>query len=96
MKMVEALIPPALLEATKAALADEEIYRMTVTDVQSLQPGGEVQRMVKVAIGVNEAFLDPTIRAIQQAAGDSPCSIIVLPLADVTRVRTGETGGDAI
>ena len=77
MKLVIAIIQPNRLEAVKAALADVEVFRLTVMDVQGfgrqrghseVYRGHEVSvnllRKVQLMIGVNDNFLQPTIDAI--------------------------------
>jgi len=77
MKLIIAVIQPNRLEAVKQALADVEVFRLTVMDVQGfgrqkghseLYRGHEVTvnlvRKVQLMIAVNEAFLQPTIDAI--------------------------------
>jgi nitrogen regulatory protein P-II 1 len=59
------------------------------------------ERRVKVEIAVNESFLEPTVRAIARAArldGGHPGDgkVLVLPLEDCVRIRTGERGPEAI
>lgn len=58
-------------------------------------------RKVMMLIAVNEEFVEPTIKAITAAArtkggsvGDG--KILVLPLEECIRIRTGETGSEAI
>lgn len=61
-------------------------------------PGSE--RKVKLEIAVNEEFVEPTVRAILrggaagQGRGDG--KVLVLPLDEVVRIRTGERGPEAI
>jgi nitrogen regulatory protein P-II 2 len=77
MKLIIAIIQPNRLEAVKAALADVEVFRLTVMDVQGfgrqrgqteVYRGHEVTvnlvRKVQLMIGVNDQFLQPTIDAI--------------------------------
>jgi nitrogen regulatory protein P-II 2 len=77
MKLVIAIIQPNRLEAVKQALADVEVFRLTVMDVQGFgrqrghsetYRGHEVSinllRKVQLMIGVNDDFLQPTIDAI--------------------------------
>lgn len=81
MKLIIALIQPERLEAVKAALADVEVFRLTVMDVQGFGRqkghseafrGHEVSvnlvRKVQLMIGVNDNFLQPTIDAIIKGA----------------------------
>jgi nitrogen regulatory protein P-II 1 len=54
---------------------------------------------VKLEIGVSEAFVEPTIKAIKKAArtgevGDG--KIFVLPVEKVVRIRTGEEDEAAV
>ncbi len=59
-------------------------------------------RKVQLQIAVNEDFVEPTVNAIIAAArtgeegriGDG--KIFILPLEDVIRIRTGESGPEAI
>ncbi|RMF89022.1 MAG: transcriptional regulator [Planctomycetota bacterium] len=77
MKLIIAIIQPERLEAVKTALAEVEVFRMTVMDVQGFgrqrgQPelhlgddfAVNLVRKVQVMIAVNEEFLQPTIDAI--------------------------------
>ena len=112
MKYIIAIIQPSRLEAVKEALKDVEVTRMTVSDVMGYgrQKGHtesfmgkeyEIQftRKVKLEIGVNDEFLKTTVDTIMNVArtgkiGDG--KIFVLPVEDVLRIRTGETGSEAI
>jgi nitrogen regulatory protein P-II 2 len=56
---------------------------------------------IKIEIAVNDDFLQKTIEAIQQGSRDKDGyvgsgKIFVLPLANVIRIRTNETGHDAL
>ena len=77
MKLIIAIIQPNRLEAVKSALADVEVFRLTVMDVQGfgrqkghteVYRGHELTvnllRKVQLMIAVNEEFLEPTIEAI--------------------------------
>ncbi|MEA1895142.1 MAG: P-II family nitrogen regulator [Euryarchaeota archaeon] len=72
-----------------------EIYRAVELEVKFLEK-------IKLEIAVNDEFLAPTIEAIQKGAktnekgeiGDG--KIFVLPLEDVVRISTSETGSEAI
>lgn len=72
-----------------------EVYRGTEFTVNLL-------RKVELQIAVNDAFVEPTIAAICAAAktgeagqiGDG--KILVLPIDDCVRIRTGERGSEAI
>ncbi len=77
MKLIIAVIQPHRLEAIKQALADVEVFRLTVMDVQGFgRQRGQTEvyrghefavnllRKVQLTIAVNEEFLEPTIDAI--------------------------------
>ncbi len=77
MKLIIAVIQPNRLESVKAALADVEVFRLTVMDVQGfgrqrgqteVYRGHELSvnlvRKVQLMIAVNDEFMQPTIDAI--------------------------------
>jgi len=73
---------------------DPELYRG-----EEVVPG--LIPKVRLDIAVNDAFVEPTVNAILGAAkhgegtiGDG--KILILPLEEVIRIRTGERGGTAI
>src|SRR5262245_9899349 len=81
MKMVVAIIRPERLEAVQTALAQRDVYLMTVSEVRGCgrQRGEtEVYRgteypvrllpKLKLEIAVNEAFVEATVEAIIHAA----------------------------
>ena len=105
MKLVTAVLAPDKLDAVAAALAEAEVYRMTVTECRGVTrpgPSPETSAKIRLEIAVNENFVKPTIEAIQTAgqlreeesAGFG--KIFVTELLDVVRIRTGESGPDAI
>jgi nitrogen regulatory protein P-II 1 len=112
MKKVEAIIKPFKLDEVKEALSEIGLHGMTVTEVKGFgRTGGkkEVYRgsayvvdfvpKVKLEIIVNDDNLRQVINTITEAArsgriGDG--KIFVTTIDDVIRIRTGETGEDAI
>lgn len=115
MKLIVAIIRPDKLDEVQQALAERDVYLMTVTDVRGcgrqrgyteVYRGHQVQsRLIpklKLEIAVNEAFVEATVEAIVHAArtGDTGAigdgKIFVLALEDAVRIRTGESGPDAI
>jgi nitrogen regulatory protein P-II 2 len=112
MKMVIAIIRPEALDAVKEELFNAEIHKMTVSKVKGCgqQKGytesyrGSIINVnlldkIRVEIAVNEGFVKPTIEAITKAAktgniGDG--KIFVMPVEECIRIRTGETGNEAI
>jgi len=112
MKMIIAIVQPEKLDAVKEALFHAEVHKMTVSRVRGCgqQMGftehyrGQVQSVnllekVRVEIAVNDAFVDETVKAIVKAAksgniGDG--KIFVMPLEQCIRIRTDETGPEAI
>ncbi|MHC4829241.1 MAG: P-II family nitrogen regulator [Planctomycetota bacterium] len=109
MKLIECVVRPERLEAVQEALGELEVFRLTVCDVQALvqgEAGEDAPRFasrVKLEIAVNEAFVEPTVRAVTLAArgeaassGEGDGFILTMPLVDVVRIRTGERGPEAI
>ena len=112
MKKIEAVIRHFKLEDVKNALSDQGIAGMTITEVRGFgrQKGHtETYRgteyavdfvpKVKVEIAVADdqaqAVIDTIIKTAQTGQiGDG--KIFVSDLADTIRIRTGETGGEAL
>jgi len=111
MKYVVAIIQPDRLDEVLRELTEHDIHLVTVSSVmgRGRQKGvSEVYRShkeagllrkVKLEIAVNEEFVQRTIDAITKGAksgriGDG--KIFVLSLSEVVRIRTGETGKEAI
>ena len=104
----------AVQRALQLALDEGDNYRLTVQTVDGHgRQGGEVEyfrgqtvrynlvHKTQVTIGVNDIYVEPTIRAIIEGArtGDGEIGdgkIFVLPLEECVRIRTGERGGAAI
>ena len=112
MKKIEAIIRHFKLEDVKNALVEKGISGMTITEVRGFgrQKGhtemyrGTEYRVdfvpkVKIEVVVDDSKSQLAVAAIVKAAqtgqvGDG--KIFVTNLAETIRVRTGETGGDAI
>jgi nitrogen regulatory protein P-II 1 len=112
MKKVEAIIKPFKLDEVKEALSEIGVHGMTVTEVKGFgRTGGkkEVYRgsayvvdfvpKVKLEIIVAEENVHQVTNTITEAArtgriGDG--KIFVTSVDEVIRIRTGETGEDAI
>jgi len=112
MKLIVAMIQPVRLPDVKKELFDAEVYKMTITNVLGCgQQRGYTEtyrgvihevnllKKVRLEIAVNEDFVDKTIQAIIKGArtgkiGDG--KIFVVDLGQCIRIRTGETGNDAI
>src|SRR6201996_4924226 len=112
MKKIEAIIKPFKLEDVKEALNKVGVQGLTVTEAKGFgrQKGHtELYRgaeyvvdflpKVKVEVVVEDVLLERAIEAIQHAAhtgriGDG--KIFVAAIDAVIRIRTGETGAQAI
>jgi len=112
MKLVTAIIKPFKLEDVRGALSEIGVTGMTVTEVKGFgrQKGHtELYRgaeyvvdflpKVKIEIAVSADILDQVMETIVKTAttgkiGDG--KIFVLDLQQVTRIRTGETGDEAL
>jgi nitrogen regulatory protein P-II 1 len=112
MKLVIAYIKPEKLNAVKQALYEKEIFKMSVTNAlgcgeelgyHETYRGADIEvnllKKVRIEIALNEDYLKPAIEAIITGAktgqiGDG--KIFIHSLDDCIRIRTGETGKDAI
>ena len=112
MKMVTAVIKPFKLDEVREALSDIGVNGITVSEVKGFgrQKGHtELYRgaeyvvdflpKVKLEVAVSEDLVDRVIEAIEGAArtgkiGDG--KIFVAQLEQVVRIRTGETGKEAL
>jgi nitrogen regulatory protein PII len=112
MKLITAVVKPFRLDDVRNALAEVGVQGMTVTEVKGfgrqrghteLYRGAEYVvdflPKVKVEVAVTDDLVDRAIEAIIEAAktgkvGDG--KIFVTDLVQVYRIRTGETGDQAI
>jgi nitrogen regulatory protein P-II 2 len=112
MKFITAIIKPFKLDEVREALSGIGVAGITVTEVKGFgrQKGHtELYRgaeyvvdflpKVKIEVAVPDALIERAIEAIENAArtgkiGDG--KIFVYDLDQVIRIRTGETGNEAI
>ena len=112
MKLIIAYIRPEALTPVKQALFEKDIHKMSVTNAlgcgqqtgyHESYRGADIEvnllKKVRLEIAVTDEFVGITTSTIIDAArtgkiGDG--KIIVLNLEDCIRIRTGETGTDAI
>ncbi len=112
MKLITAIVKPFKLDDVREALSDVGVQGMTVTEVKGFgrQKGHtELYRgaeyvvdflpKVKLEVAIEDALLDQVVEAITQSANTGKVGdgkIFITPLEDVVRIRTGETGPDAV
>ena len=112
MKLVTAIIKPFRMDDVRAALSEIGVHGITTTEVKGFgrQKGHtELYRgaeyvvdflpKLKLEIAVAEDDVEATIEAIIKAASTGKIGdgkIFVTNLEQVIRIRTGETGEDAI
>ena len=112
MKKIEAIIKPFKLDEVKEALHEVGIQGITVLEAKGfgrqkghteLYRGAEYAvdflPKVKIEIAITDALLDQTVEAITTAANTEKIGdgkIFVSALEQILRIRTGETGEDAI
>ena len=112
MKLVTAIIKPFKLDEVREALAAVGVQGITVTEVKGFgrQKGHtELYRgaeyvvdflpKVKVEAAIKTEMLDQVIEAIEKSANTGKIGdgkIFVFELEQVVRIRTGETGADAL
>ena len=112
MKLVTAIIKPFKLDEVREALSAIGVQGITVTEVKGFgrQKGHtELYRgaeyvvdflpKVKVEAAIRSEMLDQVLEAIEKSANTGKIGdgkIFVFELEQVIRIRTGETGGDAL
>ncbi|MCY4045018.1 MAG: P-II family nitrogen regulator [Cellvibrionales bacterium] len=112
MKLVTSIIKPFKLDDVRESLSEIGVQGITVSEVKGFgrQKGHtELYRgaeyvvdflpKVKIEVAVSDEMLDQTIDAISKAANTGKIGdgkIFVSALEQVIRIRTGETGVDAI
>ncbi len=112
MQLITAIIKPFKLDDVREALSDVGVAGMTVTEVKGFgrQKGHtELYRgaeyvvdflpKVKIEVAVGDDMLDQCLEAIGKSANTGKVGdgkVFVTPLAEVVRIRTGETGSDAL
>ncbi len=112
MKLIIAYIQPHKLQDVKKSLYKYEIFKISVTNALGCgaQKGYHesyrgvdfevnLLKKVRLEIAVNEDFVDKTVQAIIEGArtgeiGDG--KIFIISLGECIRIRTGESGSDAI
>ena len=112
MKMVTAIVKPFKLDDVREALSEIGVQGITVTEVKGFgrQKGHtELYRgaeyvvdflpKVKVEAAIKDELLEQVVETIEKAASTGKIGdgkIFVFALEEVIRIRTGETGVDAL
>ena len=112
MKKIEAIIKPFKLDEVKEALNENGITGMTLSEVKGFgrQKGHtEIYRgaeytvdfvpKIMLTIVVDDSVVDKTIAIIMEKASTGKIGdgkLFVMPVENAIRIRTGETGKDAI
>lgn len=112
MKLITAIIKPFKLDEVREALSAVGVSGITVTEVKGFgrQKGHtELYRgaeyvvdflpKVKVEAAVKTDMVDRAIEAIEKAANTGKIGdgkIFVMPIEQAVRIRTGETGNEAL
>jgi nitrogen regulatory protein P-II 2 len=112
MKLIVAYIQPEKLTDVKQELYAAEVFKMSVMNAlgcgqqkgfHETYRGADMEvnllKKVRLEIAVNDKFVKPTVDAIVKGArtgkiGDG--KIFIMDLTECIRIRTGETGGEAI
>jgi nitrogen regulatory protein P-II 1 len=112
MKKIEAIIKPFKLDDVKDGLSTIEIKGLTVSEVKGfgrqrghkeVYRGAEYQvdfvSKIKIEVVLESDLVSEAVRIIQEKArtgqiGDG--KIFIIPVEEVIRIRTGETGKEAI
>jgi len=112
MKLVTAIIKPFKLDEVRESLSSIGVQGITVSEVKGfgrqkghteLYRGAEYAvdflPKVKIEIAITDSMLDQTVEAITTSANTEKIGdgkIFVTELEQILRIRTGETGEDAV
>ena len=112
MKLVMAIFKPFKLDEVRDALTGLGIQGLTVSEVKGFgrQKGQtEIYRgaeyavsflpKVKIEVVIEDGLVERTVDAIRKAAGTGKIGdgkVFVTPVEQAVRIRTGETGGEAL
>ena len=112
MKLVMAIFKPFKLDEVRDALTELGIQGLTVSEVKGFgrQKGQtEIYRgaeyavsflpKVKIEVVIEDGLVERTVDAIRKAAGTGKIGdgkIFVTPVEQAVRIRTGESGADAL
>jgi len=112
MRKIEIITRPYKLEDIKKALTEAGVKGMTVSEVKGfgrqrghkeIYRGAEYQvdfvPKIKIELVVDAAIVPGVLKAVESSArtgevGDG--KVFIIPVEEVVRIRTGETGKDAI
>ena len=110
MKFISAIIKPHKLDDIRTALQEADVHGMTVSEVKGFgRQGGhkEIYRgaeyavnyvpKTKIEVAVGDDIADRVVEIIRDNANSDQIGdgkIFVFELADVVRIRTGETGSE--
>ena len=112
MKLIIAYVQPERLNAVKQALYERQVFKMSITNAlgcgqqrgyHETYRGADIEvnllKKIRIEIAVNEDFVQAATEGVIEGArtgniGDG--KIFIQDLAECIRIRTGETGHDAI
>lgn len=112
MKMITAIIKPFKLDDVREAISEIGVQGMTMTEVKGfgrqrghteLYRGAEYVvdflPKVKLEVAVDDDLVDRVVEAISKSASTGKIGdgkIFISPIEQVIRIRTGETGAEAL
>jgi nitrogen regulatory protein P-II 2 len=112
MKMITAIIKPFKLDDVREAISEIGVQGMTMTEVKGfgrqrghteLYRGAEYVvdflPKVKLEVAVDDGMVDRVVEAITKSASTGKIGdgkIFISPIEQVVRIRTGETGAEAL
>jgi nitrogen regulatory protein PII len=110
LRKIEVIVGPAKLDAVRAAVLDMGVvHGMTVEEIHDLAPGNRAESAspaaataprLRIEIAVDAEWAEAVVQAICRAAdtrrGQGDDRIVILPMADAIRIRTGERGASVL
>lgn len=110
LQKIEVIVGPAKLDSVRLAVLDTGVvHGMTVGEILDLSPGDQPERplsvlaiapRLRIEVAVDAEWAEAVVQAICRAAdtrrGQGEDRIVILPMEDAIRIRTGERGAGVL
>jgi nitrogen regulatory protein PII len=110
LRKIEVIVGPAKLDSVRLAVLDSGVvHGMTVEEIRDLNPGNPAESpfpvsaiapRLRIEVAVDAEWAEAVVQAICRAAdtrrGQGEDRIVILPMEDAIRIRTGERGASVL
>ncbi|HME68658.1 MAG TPA: P-II family nitrogen regulator [Myxococcota bacterium] len=110
LRKIEVIVGPAKLDPVRAAVLDTGVvHGMTVEEIRDFTPGNQAESpllvpaiapRLRIEVAVDAEWAEAVVQAICRAAdtrrGQGEDRIVILPMEDAIRIRTGERGASIL